>query len=351
MDSVKRQRRRAGIRGARSRGARAVDRHAHRRLLRAAPSRAGAGRPLPADPIPQAGLGRQHAHSTAGEHRRPRRRRRGVARAPRCAARSHRGPFHRRVDRSPTGPRPPREGAHAHSAGADAGVVASRRCVLEGRRPGVRGIRKRRPLGRVCHVRGRRKRPRMGSVSSVARGADPGCGFAVDQGCRHLLRQSSCPPLTGVDVRARAGCRHSQTGPIRDRRGDPAAVGGDRRVPPLLAPARRGVHDRRGRPSPADPASRARRSGDVGVPGTDTRSPATEIHPIAGPPTSARHEKRATCRFRPGKKASRASSPSAPGFPDSVEKRAADGIRTHGLLHGKQVRGLRPPSAVTGFTC
>ena len=145
-------------------------------------------RPLPADPIPQAGLGRQHAHSTAGEHRRARRRRRGVARAPRCAARSHRGPFHRRVDRSPTGPRPPREGAHAHSAGADAGVVASRRCVPESRRPGVRGIRKRRPLGRVCHVRDRRKRPRLGRVSSVARGADPGCGHAVDQGCRHLLR-------------------------------------------------------------------------------------------------------------------------------------------------------------------
>ena len=30
-------------------------------------------RRLPADPIPQAGLGWQHAHSTAGEHRRARR--------------------------------------------------------------------------------------------------------------------------------------------------------------------------------------------------------------------------------------------------------------------------------------
>ena len=28
----------------------------------AAPLGAGAGRPLPADPLPQAGLGRQHAH-------------------------------------------------------------------------------------------------------------------------------------------------------------------------------------------------------------------------------------------------------------------------------------------------
>ena len=103
---------------------------------------------------------------------------------------------------------------------------------------------KRRPLGRVCHVRGRRERPRLGGVSSVARGADPGCGRAVDQGCRHLLR-SRAARRRRVDVRARAGCRHSQTGPLRDRRGDPAAVGGDRRVPPLLAPARRGVHDRR----------------------------------------------------------------------------------------------------------
>ena len=221
---------------------------------------------------------------------RARRRRRGVARAPRCAARSHRGPLHRRVDRSPTGPRPPREGAHAHAAGADAGVVAPRRCVPESRRPGVRGIRKRRPRGRVCHVRGRRKRPRLGRVSSVARGADPGCGHAVDQGCRHLLR-SRAARRHRVDVRARAGCRHSQTGPIRDRRGDPAAVGGDRRVPPLLAPARRGVHDRRRGPSPADPASRARRSrrwrsswGETPWPATSSwsarelRSPARRRH-------------------------------------------------------------------------
>ncbi len=47
----------------------------------------------------------------------------------------------------------------------------------------------------------------------------------------------------------------------------PASVGRDRRVPPLLTPARRGLHDRRRRSSPADPASRARRSSDGGVPG------------------------------------------------------------------------------------
>ena len=37
---------------------------------------------------------------------------------------------------------------------------------------------------------------------------------------------------------------------------------------PLLAPVRRGVHDRRGWPSPAYPTCRAGRSGDGGVPGT-----------------------------------------------------------------------------------
>jgi pimeloyl-ACP methyl ester carboxylesterase len=40
----------------------------------------------------------------------------------------------------------------------------------------------------------------------------------------------------------------------------------DRRVPPLLAPARRGVHDRRRAPSPAHPTSGARRSRAGSVP-------------------------------------------------------------------------------------
>ena len=117
-------------------------------------------------------------------------------------------------------------------------------------------------------------------VPSAARGADPGCGRAVDQGCRHLLR-SRAARRRGVDVRTRAGRRDPQSGPVRDRRADPAALGGDRRVPALLAPARRGVHDRRGRPSPADPAPRARRSGDGGVPEAKLdrrrRRPATPI--------------------------------------------------------------------------
>ena len=128
-------------------------------------------------------------------------------------------------------------------------------------------------------------------VPSVARGADPGCGHAIDRGCRHLLRSRAARPRR-VDVRARAGCRHSQTSPIRDRRGHPAAVGGDRRVPPLLAPARRGTHDRRGRPSPADPASRARRSGAGGVPDPKPdrrrRRPALQLddpaQPLIAPP-------------------------------------------------------------------
>ena len=90
------------------------------------------------------------------------------------------------------------------------------------------------------------------------------------------------PAAHRVDVRARAGCRHSQTSPIRDRRGHPAAVGGDRRVPPLLAPAGRGAHGRRRGPSPADPAPRARRSRHGGVPGAkrDRR------RPVAGQPVS-----------------------------------------------------------------
>ena len=52
-------------------------------------SRAGAGRFLPADPLPQAWLGRQHAHRAAGEHRRPRGRRRGAARARSACTRAH----------------------------------------------------------------------------------------------------------------------------------------------------------------------------------------------------------------------------------------------------------------------
>ena len=122
-----------------------------------------------------------------------RRRRRGVARAARCPARSHRGPLHRRVDRSPTGARPPREGAHAYSAGADAGVVASRRRVLESRRPGVRGIRKRRPLGRVCDVRVRRKWPRLGGISSVAEDRIPGVVRSRSR-MPTPSSESSCPP-------------------------------------------------------------------------------------------------------------------------------------------------------------
>ena len=79
------------------------------------------------------------------------------------------------------------------------------------------------------------------------------------------------PALTEWTFGARAGGRDPPASPVRAGRGDPAAVGGDRRVPPLLAPARRGVHDRRGRPSPADPASRARRSSDGGVLGAKPR--------------------------------------------------------------------------------
>ena len=69
-----------------------------------------------------------------------------------------------------------------------------------------------------------------------------------------------------VEVRARAGCRPSQTGPLRDRGGDPTAVVGDRRASPHVTAAGRGVHDRRRGPSPPDPTSRARRSRNRRIP-------------------------------------------------------------------------------------
>ena len=69
------QRRRAGIRDDRIWGASAAHQPRHRRRVPAARLGTGAGRSPPADPLPQAGLVRQHGHRGAGERRRPRRRR------------------------------------------------------------------------------------------------------------------------------------------------------------------------------------------------------------------------------------------------------------------------------------
>ena len=71
---------------------------------------------------------------------------------------------------------------------------------------------------------------------------------------------------------------------------DAAALGGDRRVPALLGPARPGVHDRRRRPSPADPAPRARRSGDGEIP--EAKRDRRTATPIRRAVTTAR---RAAC--------------------------------------------------------
>ena len=46
---------------------------------------------------------------------------------------------------------------------------------------------------------------------------------------------------------------------------NPARMGRDRQLPPLVPPVYRGVHDRRRGSSPADPAPRASRSSDGGV--------------------------------------------------------------------------------------
>ena len=111
----------------------------------------------------------------------------------------------------------------------------------------------------------RRERARLGRVSSAARGADPWRGCAVDQGRGHLLRHRAARH-DRVDFRRRASGRYPPASPVRAGCRDPASMGRDRRVPPLLTPVHRGLHDRRRGSSPADPASRARRSSDGGVP-------------------------------------------------------------------------------------
>ena len=75
------------------------------------------------------------------------------------------------------------------------------------------------------------------------------------------------PAADRVDFRRRASGRNPPASPVRARCRDPASMGRDRRVPSLFTPGHRGLHDRRRGSSPADPASRARRSSDGGVPG------------------------------------------------------------------------------------
>ena len=93
----------------------------------------------------------------------------------------------------------------------------------------------------------------------------PGAVAQAISGRRHLLRHRAAR-ADRVDVRRRAGSRHPSARPVRARQRDAAPVGGGRRVPPLRAAAGRRVHDRRRGSPAADPASRARRSGNGGVP-------------------------------------------------------------------------------------
>ena len=69
-----------------------------------------------------------------------------------------------------------------------------------------------------------------------------------------------------VDVRSRGGRCDQPARPVRARDRNPAPLGGRRRLPALVAPARRGLHDRWRRSSAAHPAPRARRTSDGGVP-------------------------------------------------------------------------------------
>ena len=66
-------------------------------------------RRLPADPLPQARLGRQHPHARARERQRPRRRRRRAPRPPRRADRPRRRPLQRSGGRRSAGPGAPRD--------------------------------------------------------------------------------------------------------------------------------------------------------------------------------------------------------------------------------------------------
>ena len=98
-----------------------------------------------------------------------------------------------------------------------------------------------------------------------ARGDRPRRGGAGDRRRRHVLRHRAAR-ADRVDVRRRAGSQARPARPVRRRQRDAARVGGGRRVPPLRAAAGRRVHDRRRGSPAADPASRARRAGNGGVP-------------------------------------------------------------------------------------
>ncbi len=93
----------------------------------------------------------------------------------------------------------------------------------------------------------------------------PGAVEQAISGRRHLLRHRAArPDRVGRSAPSRQPAPSAR--PVRARQRDAARVGGGRRVPPLRAAAGRRMHDRRRGPPAADPASRARRSGNGGVP-------------------------------------------------------------------------------------
>ena len=191
----------------------------------------------------------------AGERRGSRRRRGRAPRPSRCAARAHvAGHSSGAAVAAQLALDHPEIVADADPAGALAALGAQRRGVLPAGRPRVRGVRERRPRGRVGHLHERRRRRRLGDVPSPARRASARRRGPGDQGRGHLLRRRAARPHR-VGVRSRAGSRHPPARAVGAGHRHPAPVGGDRRVPPVLAPARRGVHDRWRRPSPAHPAT------------------------------------------------------------------------------------------------
>ena len=194
----------------RLRRARAADQSRSRRRLPAAPVGTGAGRTLPADQVPQARLGRQHAHPAAGERRGPRRRRgRAARRTSTCRART--SPATRAARRSPPSwpSTTPRRCTRS--------PCWSRRCS---RCPAARRSSRRRSPAFEAYGGGDHEGAFaifMSAASGLeweacraaARGAHSGRGGAVDQGRRHLLRRRAARP-DRVDVRRRAGGRDSQ---------------------------------------------------------------------------------------------------------------------------------------------
>ena len=99
------------------------------------------------------------------------------------------------------------------------------------------------------------ERPRLGDLPSGARTSVCPARWPRRSRTPTPSSASSCPPsASGRSVAEQAAAIHQPVLSVLGSR-HPAPVGGGRRLPPHLTPARRGVHDRWRRPSPAHPAS------------------------------------------------------------------------------------------------